>query len=385
MRARSAARSLLLLALAGAAGCGRKLPPEAPLQVLPARVDPIRLSQEGSDAVLRFPFPSRTTVGTPLEGLTKVTIYRELLPAPQGAMVPPPPTGAQREREERLFLTRAEKVVELTRPDLDAATLGGDVVVRDSLSTLFAGKRLGKVFLRYGITVTRDRRKVSEISPLVAIRPLVPPGEPTGLTALVEEGLVCLEWERPLAMLDGSKPVTVESYAVFRRECVPGAEPIYEGPIAVEKLEWFVDRTVQPDRKYCYTVRGIPPGIRAPAGLPKGKEEPVALGPPADEALADTRDVFPPPRPEGFQVLPEVDGNRLVWNPVLAPDVDHYRVYRRRGPTAPWERLPFAASDTTWFVPGSDPLALYAVTAVDRSGNESPRSEAATDPSGGPR
>ena len=385
MSRRPAARALLALLLAGAAGCGRKLPPDAPLQVLPARVDPIRLSQEGSDAVLRFPYPSRTTTGTPLEGLSKVTIYRELLPAPQGVMLPAPPTGAQREREERLFLTRAEKVREMTRSELDAATQGGDVVVRDSLSALFAGKRLGKVFLRYGITATRDRKKVSEISPLVAIRPLVPPGEPTGLTALVQEGLVCLEWERPAAMLDGSRPATVEAYAVFRRECLPGAEPVYEEPIAVEKFEWLADRTVRPDRKYCYTVRGIPTSVPRPAGLPRGHEEPVALGPPAEEVLADTRDVFPPPAPEGFQVLPEQDGNRLVWNPVLAPDLDHYRIYRRSGPAAPWERLPFAASDTTWFVPGLDPHAQYALTAVDRSGNESPRSEAASEPSEGPR
>src|SRR5450759_842808 len=97
---RSAVLLLWVATLTGAAGCGRKLPPEAPLQVLPAKVEPIRLSQEGSDAVLRFPYPSRTSTGTALEGLTKVTVYRELLPAPQGAMVPPPPAGATREREE---------------------------------------------------------------------------------------------------------------------------------------------------------------------------------------------------------------------------------------------------------------------------------------------
>ena len=384
---RRSALVLLLLpaSLAGGLGCGRKLPPEAPLQVLPARVEPIRVSQEGSDAVLRFPYPSRTSTGADLVGLTRVTVYRELLPAPQGAMTPAPPAGAVREREEKLFLNRAEKVRELTRSDLDGLTVGGDVVLRDSLSALFAGKRLGRVFLRYGITATRDRRKVSELSPLVSFRPLVPPGEPKGLTALAGEGTVCLEWERPAAMLDGSAPVSVEGYAVFRRECVPGAEPVYDEPIAIEKLEWFFDRTAQPDRKYCYTVRGIPPGAPRPTGVPRSKEEPLALGPPAEEAMADTRDVYPPPAPEGFQVLPELEGNRLVWNPVQVPDLDHYLIYRRAGPAAPWERLPFAASDTTWFDTGRNPDAAYAVTAVDRAGNESPRSEAATGASREPR
>jgi hypothetical protein len=381
---RSAALFVSAATLA-AAGCGRKLPPEAPLQVLPARVEPVRLSQEGSDAVIRFPYPSRTTTGVPLEGLARVTIYRELLPAPQGAMVPPPPAGTQREREERLFLTRAEKIRELTRSELDAATSGGDVVVRDSLTSLFAGKRLGRLFLRYGVTATRDRRKVSDLSPLVAIRPLVPPGEPTGLVALVEEPSVCLEWERPAAMLDGSTPVAVETYAIFRRDCVPGAEPVYEDPVAFEKLSWFRDRTVQPDRKYCYTVRGVPPGAPRPGGGPGAKEEPIALGPPADEVMADTRDVFAPPEPEGLQVLAELDGNRLVWNPVLAQDLDHYRVYRRSGPASPWERLPFAASDTTFFDAGGNTRAVYAVSAVDRSGNESRKVEVAAEKPPGPR
>ena len=86
--------------------------------------------------------------------------------------------------------------------------------------------------------------------------------------------------------------------------------------------------------------------------------------------------------PEGFQVLPELEGNRLVWNPVQVPDLDHYRIYRRIGSSAPWKRLPFSGSDTTWFDAGRRPDAAYAVTAVDKAGNESPRSEAATGASG---
>lgn len=386
MRGLASFRCALLGAavLAGAA-CGRKLPPEAPLQVLPARVEPVRVTQEGSDTVLRFPYPSRTTTGAPLDGLSKVTLYRELLPAPTGAMTPPPPSGPARDREERLFLGRAEKVRELTRSDLDAATSGGDVILRDSLTGLFTGNRLGRVFLRYGLTATRDRRKVSEISPLVSIRPLVPPGAPRALTVLVEEGSVCLEWERPAAMLDGSLPVVVDTYAVFRREWAAGAEAVYDDPIAFEKHEWFFDRTAQPDRKYAYTVRGIPPGTPRPTGAPRSKDEPVAYGPPADEVVADTRDVFPPPAPEGFQVLPELGGNRLVWNPVLAPDLDHYRLYRRNAAGSPWERLGPVGADTTWFDPGPGRSVTYAVTAVDRSGNESPRAEAAAGTSGGAR
>jgi hypothetical protein len=352
------------LLLAAAAGCGRKLPPEAPLEVLPARVDPLRVAQEGSDAVLRFPYPSKTSSGSPLQGLTKVTVYRELLPAQQGARVPPSPSGPQRDREEKQFLTRAEKVVELERAELDRFTSGGELIVRDSLSALFSGKRLGRVFLRYGVTATRDRKKVSELSPLVAVRPLAPPDAPDGLAALVTEGRVCLEWQPPTAMLDGSTPVVIGGYAIFRRECVPGAEPVYEDPIGFAKTAWHVDDQVQPDRVYCYTVRAAP-----------SEEKPVVLGPPALEVAVDTRDVYPPPAPEGFQVLPEIDGNRLVWNPVLAPDLHHYVLYRRGGAPPAWEPLSVSETGTTWFDAGAPPDAVYAVSSVDRAGNESARAE----------
>src|ERR1035441_97399 len=71
--------SLFFLSLSLLTGCGRKLAPEPPLQVLPARVEPVRLSQEGSDVVLRFPYPSQTNAGGTLTNLTGMTVYRELI------------------------------------------------------------------------------------------------------------------------------------------------------------------------------------------------------------------------------------------------------------------------------------------------------------------
>ncbi len=358
---------LVLAILVTATACGRKLPPVAPLQVLPARVEPLRVSQEESDAVLRFPFPSRTTTGGPLAGLAKVTVYREILPAPSAAPPPKPPAGNLREREERLFLMRAEKVRDLSPAELYQAALGDDLVVRDSLSALFSAKRLGKVFLRYGVMVSSGAKKTSELSPLVAIRPLIPPAEPRDLQATVAEGSVCLEWRRPEAMLDGSRPVTVGAYAVYRREVAGGAEAVYEDPIALEKQEWFDDKSAQPDRKFVYTVRAAP-----------STEKPVVLGPPADEVFTDTRDVFPPARPEGFQVLAELDGNRLVWNPALAPDLDHYLVYKRARVTDRWPALPLRLNGTTWFDAGAGAETEYAVSAVDHAGNESAKAEGST-------
>ncbi len=362
--AAAATASLALLI----AGCGKKLPPMAPLQVIPARVTPLRVTQEASDAVLRFPFPSRTNAGEPLSGLTKVTVYRELLPAVAGAPAPPPPEGEARPREEKLFLQRAERVMELSRAELDEATVGRELVVRDSLSQLFASGRLGKVFLRYAVTATRDARRVSELSPLVALRPLLPPGPPRDLLATVEERRVCLDWKPPVEMLDGSLFVTAKAYAVYRRDALEGPDGVYEEPVAVVKHPLYIDEAVVPERRYLYTVRAAPAEAR-----------PLVLGPPAVEALADTRDVFPPPVPEGLVVLRETEGVRLVWSPVLAGDLDAYRVYRRGGGEKELRLLAPRVTDTTFFDPKAPEGAAYAVSAVDRSGNESGKVTAAAD------
>jgi hypothetical protein len=353
--------ALLLLAPGLVAGCGRKIAPEAPLQVIPARPEPLRVTQEGGDVVLRFPFPSKTVQGSPLTNLTRVTVLREVVPAPAGARAPVPATEtAEREREEKLFRQRAGTIRDLSREELDAVTVGSELVVRDPMLSLFLEKRLGRVFLRYGVTATRDRKRVSPLSPLVAIVPKVPPSEPRGLAATVEEGRVCLDWLPPAGMLDGTTPATVAGWAVYRRE---EADEAYGEPVAVVPQAPFVDAGVAAGRRLVYTVRAAP-----------ATDRPLVLGPAADEVLADTRDVFPPKAPDGFLVLAEDDANRLVWNPVLARDLAGYRVYARDG-EGEWRRLADGLTDPAWRDVAAPRARRYGVSAADAAGNESPREE----------
>ena len=57
------------------------------------------------------------------------------------------------------------------------------MVVRDPLVPLFREGRVGRVFLRYGVTAQRDGKKNSELSPLVAVLPRVPPERPFAVVA----------------------------------------------------------------------------------------------------------------------------------------------------------------------------------------------------------
>jgi hypothetical protein len=347
-----------LLVLSLLPGCGRKLPPQAPLLVLPARVEPLRIGQEGPDVVLRFPYPSLTNAGAPLTNLSRVTVLREIAGVREGQRVPPaPPDGGQREREERAFRARAEPIAELSPADLDAMTVGPDIVFRDPLIPLYLEKRIGRVMLRYAVTVTRDKKRVSDLSAIASIIPRVPPDRPLRVVPTVEESRVCLDWWPPAAMLDGTGPVVVAGYAVYRREA--GEDEYDEKPLGVViGGATYVDETTRPDRAYLYTVCAA---LLA--------ELPLILGPPADQVAVSTRDVFPPPAPEGLLVLVESGGTRLVWNPSLAPDLASYRVYRLDGESR--TRLADGLKDPLFFDTG-EKGHTYGVTAVDKAGNEGP-------------
>ena len=199
---------------------------------------------------------------------------------------------------------------------------------------------------------------MSELSPIAAIVPRVPPDRPLRVVPVVEESRVCLDWWPPAAMLDGSTPTVVAGYAVYRRDAAE--EEFDDQPIgvAIGALS-YVDAAARPDHAYVYTVRAAPVA-----------EVPLVLGPAADPVAVSTKDVFPPPAPEGLLVLAESAGTRLVWNPSLARDLAFYRVYRLRG------RLPDASrglpEGPALLRRGGRRAGTYGVTAVDKAGNESP-------------
>ena len=359
MRARRAAP--LLLAAALAAGCGRKIAPEAPLLVIPARPEPLRVAQEGGDVVLRFPFPTKTVQGSPLTNLTKVTVFREIVPAPPGARAPEPAKEtAEREREEKLFRQRAEIVRELDRAGLDEVTVGSEIVVRDPMLPLYLEKRLGRVFLRYGVAATRDRKRVSPLSPLVSIVPRVPPSQPLALSATVEEGRVCLEWLEPAGMVDGTTPATVAGYAVYRRDA---AEEAYDEWVGVVARSPFVDESAPAGKEA--RLHGPRRADGGPSSRPRAGGR---RGPRRHARRLSAGGSRRAPRPGGGRREPA----HLEPVPGARPRrVPRLRARRRRGVAAAGRR-----PDGPGVLDAGAPRGRrYGVTAVDASGNESRREE----------
>ncbi|HEY5480857.1 MAG TPA: hypothetical protein VIL39_05205, partial [Verrucomicrobiae bacterium] len=119
-------------------------------------------------------------------------------------------------------------------------------------------------------------------------------------------------------------------------------------------------------KPYTYRVRTI-------VKLAGGKEAESDL---SDEIGITPQDVFPPAAPSGLTASAAPNSIELAWNPITEPAPGGYRVYRSTAGGS-FEKIADASPIPAY----SDRTAehgksyRYALTAVSKTGYESPRSE----------
>ena len=368
---------LLPLALA----CGKKGDPEPPLPRGPKAISDLAVEQEGSDGVLTFSYPDRLMNGDPLRDIASLEIYRVVDPSPALVTTRPPiahahgpaPAGdqapgsaARREAAnvrlaESAFFHEAKRVDLLAVAAIAQRTSGAAVVYRDPLYPLLsAGKP--PTSLAYAVISVRRGGERSPLSNIVIFSLDVFSGPPTIVRVTPDEGRVCIEWLPPETDLLG-RPSTVGGYRVYRR---PLSEEEYESPLNADPIPGtvYVDMTAAYGSKPVYTIRATMPG------------KPKVEGVPALEEGVDYRDVFPPAAPARLDALPEAGLVRLLWDPVAAPDLAGYVVFRTEG-DAPAVRLtekPIADAFYSDSAVAPARRYRYTVVAVDTAGNVSPAS-----------
>ena len=374
-----------------ALACGKKGDPQPPLPRGARAVSDLAVEQEGDDAVLRFSFPDRLLTGDPLTDLDSIEIYRVDKPpaeltAPRHAAAGPQPStmagatgatgavhlpGEMERREatnvrlaEEAFYGQAKRVASLSLPAIADITRGASLEYRDSLLTLFT-QESGPYPLAYAVVSVRRNKERSPLSNIVSLKPDIAPQAPVFLEPIVTEGRICLEWTAPEKNVL-QQPVEIAGYKVYRR---PLSQEEYDQPLNPTPVlgTSYVDVGAPYGVPLAYTVRAV---------LAKN---PKVEGLPADELALEYRDIYPPPAPARLDALSESNLVRLLWDPVDAPDLAGYVVYRAEG-NGPFERLtkdpvtdPFFNDETA--KPGK--RYRYMVRAIDRAGNQSPPSKEA--------
>jgi hypothetical protein len=207
-------------------------------------------------------------------------------------------------------------------------------------------------------------------------RTLPPP--PDFAAQVTGEGVV-LTWTNTIPAANPTSAVHYV-YRVYRR-LEGGGEQILVGeiPAGNERRLSLTDSAIEWERTYEY--RGETVTVIAQ----EDKTELWVEGDDTPAVKVFVHDVFPPAVPSGLQAVSSGPGQKsfidLVWAPVTDVDLDGYNVYRHEEGTPAVkitaEPVKAPAYRDTNVVPGK--RYFYTVSALDVRGNESGRSEEASE------
>ena len=213
--------------------------------------------------------------------------------------------------------------------------------------------------LTYAV-VTEGGTARSDASNLASIVPLDVAIAPSRLQATPKAEGVGLQWTAPEKTIGGSHPA-LAGYNVYRlmpeEKIDTSSKPLNSLPVTDTSYQ-----DVPPFGTYRYVVSAV-----SSAAAPRIESEP------STEAQATYKDLLAPPPPKGLTALIEDRAVRLVWDPVDAPDLLGYRIYRTEGKVRLSITNKISIPQTNFrdisVVPGTS--YDYGVTSVDKSGNES--------------
>lgn len=388
-RVRTSLALFLCLLLADCASIGPPLPPSLELPQPPAD---LRAARKGDQVTLTWTIPTRTTDRQSLLYLGDTRICRSVAAALNSCETPvgdaPPPAD---------FAGRKSPAKKLTSTFTD--TLPSAIEQENP-----AG------FATYAVEVLNAAKRTGGLSNQVQVPlvPTMPPFRP--FTAQPTAQGVLISWQCP--PVSGRKSGGKYLFRIYRRPessssatrlaeidataCAAGpgglvplsSQPSNPSMIADKEQDKkeqdkivtsFLDQTFEWEKTYFY--RGVVVSAIEAAGKPAVEVE----GEDTPELKVFAHDVFPPAVPTGLQAVFSGPGQQpfidLIWAPVTDADLDGYNIYRHEeGGVAvkvnsepvkmPAYRDAQVVSGKTYF---------YSVSAADMRGNESGRSEEASE------
>jgi hypothetical protein len=333
----------LLLALAAVAACGRRTNPQIPDSPRPEQVKDIKAVTRDAVAFLSWPLPSRNVEGRSIDpaDIAGFQIFRAEL---------------GRDRKKVRYKPHAE---------IDMRAPGPATVRNNTVSWTDGGLTYGQSY-GYRIRALTARGGISQPSEEVRVMPVLPLAAPAGLVATGRDGSTLLSWETVTTWMDGSPTGGFVGYNLYRG---PERGRYEETPLNKEPLTStsYKDTAVANDRTYYYVVRSVD------SPVPPWSESLDSA-----EAAATPKDRTPPAKPAELTVVPGVDRVFLTWNENKERDLAGYNVYRSTQSGKGYKRLadkPLMRTTYSDESVKSGNTYFYAVTAVDKSGNESARTE----------
>jgi predicted phage tail protein len=311
--------------------------------------------QRGNQVILSWPAPLRNASDVSVQSIRRIDVYRL-------AEKPRAPLGLTEEE----FATRSTLIGSVT---YDEIKKGGEVLTyTDTLELAGEPTRL-----RYAIRYVNAAGQRAAFSNFLLLEPAARISQPPTMITTgkeVSEDAITVAWQPPAANIDGSTPVNLLGYNVYRvtNQDGEGSQPINDAPISGTQYQ---DRNFKFGETYRYVVRAVSLGTEG------GQVESLN----SNSISVSPVDTFAPSAPASITVA-AAPGRLSIFFPANPePDIAGYNIYRSSDPDLPkgsWNKLNSELLTRTTFQDEkveSGRRYYYYLIAVDQAGNVSTPSE----------
>jgi fibronectin type 3 domain-containing protein len=353
-------RHLLLIlavcALSLAPTCGKRRPPQPPIERIPQRTELLSGAQRGNQVILSWPAPRRNASDGSVQSIRSVDVYRV-------AERPNSPLPLTEEE----FAARATLIGSITYEEIKKA--GDNLTYTDTLELGGEPARL-----RYAVRYVNSAGQRAAFSNFFLMEPAAKVADPPTIIKTgneYSETANTITWEAPRKNTDGSTPVNLLGYNVYRTDASQpqtNPNPLNAQPMTATQYQ---DRNFKFGEKYVYVVRSV--------SLGTGGKPVESLN--SNSIQLTPIDTYPPAAPEKPSIGASPGKLSIFWVANSELDLAGYYLYRSTDPNQPkdkWTRLtPNLYTKTTFADENVEAgkTYYYYVVAVDNAGNTSPLSE----------
>jgi hypothetical protein len=356
---------LLLFGTAALVGCGVPGVPKSPSLELPQPVSDLRAVRKGDKVYLAWTVPTESTDRLPIHQQEPTRICRS-----ENATINECTNPVGEVSEPQLADSSARK-----KGAQSSARIQGNYVdnIPPSLLAEYSG-----VPIFYAVSVLNGRGRSAGISNTVNVSAGASEPPPSGFTAQVTAEGVVLSWSRITPAPE--EPGLRYLCRVYRR--AEGAnQDTVAGEVAVDtsSVTLLVDHSFEWEKTYLYRAAVVTLIHKEP------QTETQFEGDDTPSIKIFAHDVFPPAVPSGVQAAFSGAGQQpfidLIWAPNTDADLAGYNVFRHEANEEPMkinsELVKTPAFRDTNVVSGKN--YFYSVSSIDVRGNESARSQNASE------
>lgn len=324
----------------------------APLPLFPQGVENFRVSQRSDSIILTWTNPVAYTDGSPLSEIREIEVWLVEEQKQDPLKISP---------DEPKKVPQIEAVIKRNKfPDYQ--------ITKDSLDFEYSYKLTDNNFtskiLSFAVRIKDKKGKVSALSNFLRIEPKIVPLPPQEIQYTLYEDSIEIRWKEPSKNIDNSSPSTTKGYNIYRKE--EGGRPRRLNSALIKEKK-FRDNDFFFDKVYDYFVRAS-----STESLPFAESDNSEIV----KVLA--KDIFAPAAPSGLVSLTGENFITLSWDENQERDLFGYRVWRREEGQEEYTILtpePFLGNTYVDSTVEKNKRYYYAITAQDKNGNESEKSE----------